>query len=117
MGYLKKRVSEVKLFQTKVFPTRFYIVDFSNAQMIIQNRADDKKEEEKLIIPFRNIKESFLPLPEYEKKIKKICSKKYNYPFFIKTVDRLFELYASQEDERKLWMAAMYYLIKSTAEV
>jgi hypothetical protein len=52
------------------------------------------------MIPFRNIKESFLPLPEYESKIKKICSKKYNYPFFVKTVDRLFELYASQENER-----------------
>jgi UDP-galactopyranose mutase len=79
------------------------------------NSAGDK--DNLSIIPFRNIKESFLPLPEYEEKIKKICSKKYNFPFFVKTVDRLFELYASEEKERTLWMAAFDYLIKSTNEV
>ena len=92
------------------------MIDFATAQLTITNKPNDK-EPDRVIIPFRNIKESFLPLPEYEVKIKKICSKKYNHPFFVKTVDRLFELYASQENERTLWMAALDYLIKSTMEV
>ena len=112
-GYLKKRVSEVKLFQTKVFPTRYYIIDFATAQLLMMSKATDK-EQDRVIIPFRSIKESFLPLPEYEVKIKKICSKKYNFPFFVRTVDRLFELYSSQDSERTVWMAAFDYLIKST---
>ena len=49
--------------------------------------------------------------------MKKFCSKKYNFPFFVKSVDRMFELYASTKHERFLWMSAFDYLIKSTAEV
>jgi hypothetical protein len=82
--------------------------------MIIRNKPSDTSE---FVVPFRNIQEIFLPLPEYEVKIKKICSKKYNFPFFVKTVDRLYEFYASQENERRLWMAAFDYLILSTLEV
>ena len=118
-GPLKKRVSEIKLFQTKVFPTRYYLVDFANATWSIMNSKADKEADrsKRTIIPFRNITECFLPLVEYEEKIKKVCSKKYNFPFFVRTVDRLFELYASTEKERQLWICAFIYLIKSTAEV
>ena len=43
--------------------------------------------------------------------------KKYKYPFFVKTCDRLYELYVTEKEERFLWMAAFTYMIKSTTEV
>lgn len=69
------------------------------------------------IIPFRNITECFLPTAKYEEGAQKICSKKYKYPFFINTVDRMYELYTSQDDERQMWVTCFMYLIKSTKEV
>ena len=56
-------------------------------------------------------------MEDYEKRAKEVCSRKFNFPFFVKTEDRLFELYASCEEERTLWLAAFVYLIKSTREV
>ena len=69
------------------------------------------------IIPFRNITECFLPTEKYEEGARKICSKKYQCPFFLNTVDRMFELYTSQDDERQMWVTCFNYLIKSTKEV
>lgn len=94
-GYLKKRVNELKLFQTKIFPTRYYILNFADAVMIIQEKKGQADPKKCKYIPFRGITECFLPTEDYEKKTKAICSKKYNFPFFVQTTDRLFELYAS----------------------
>ena len=116
-GYLKKRVKELKLFQTKIFPTRYYVLNFADAIMIISEKKGHIDDSNSKVIPFRNILETFLPMEEYEKKAKEVCSRKFNFPFFVKTEDRLFELYASTDEERTLWMAAFVYLIKSTFEV
>ena len=46
-----------------------------------------------------------------------VCSKKFQHPFFVKTTQRTFALYAATFEERRMWMAGFDYLIKSTAIV
>ena len=46
-----------------------------------------------------------------------LCSIKFKYPFFVKTTERLFELYASTTEERTMWIAGFNYVIVSTNEV
>jgi hypothetical protein len=98
------------------------LINYSKAIfVIIQNKECLNKrkymERDAKIIPFRNIIECFLPTEKYEEGAKKMCSKKYQYPFFLSTVDRMFELYTAQDDERRMWVTCFNYLIKSTKEV
>ena len=90
------------------------MLNFADAIMIIQEKKFQKNESKIKVVPFRCILECFLPMEDYEKKAKEVCSRKFNFPFFVKTEDRLFELYTSTDDERTLWLAAFVYLIKST---
>jgi hypothetical protein len=46
-----------------------------------------------------------------------VCSKKFQHPFFVKTKDRNFALYAATFEERRMWMAGFDYLVKSTTIV
>ena len=125
-GYLKKRVKELKFFQKKVFPTRHFTINFTKAILSILDknksteltvRAHAHEHKSAKNIPFRNITECFLPTESYEQHAKLVCSKKYQYCFFLNTVDRLFELYASTIEERLMWVTCFTYLIMSTKEV
>ena len=41
-GYLKKRAQKIELFQTKVFITRYFKIDFDLGQIAIQTKAEEK---------------------------------------------------------------------------
>jgi hypothetical protein len=58
-----------------------------------------------------------LPDPTLEKHLVAVCSKKFQNPFFLKTTDRTFALYAPTYEERRMWMAGFDYVIKSTVIV
>ena len=50
--------------------------------------------------------------------LRKLASgSQYVLPFFVKTTDRVFELYTSTPDEREMWMAGFQYILISTKEV
>jgi hypothetical protein len=44
-------------------------------------------------------------------------SSTYTLAFFVKTTDRVFELYTSTPEEREMWMAGFKYIMISTKEV
>ena len=93
------------------------MLNFADAVMYIKDKKEQTKESKIKVIPFRNILECFLPTVDYERKAKQVCSRTFNFPFFMKTEDRLFELYTSTDEERDLWMSGFMYSIKSTREV
>lgn len=69
-GHLKKFVEKVKIFQMSIYPKRYFIIDFTSANIFIKH---DKKVKSKMtgdvrdmknpklkIIPFRSIKDCYL---------------------------------------------------------
>lgn len=117
-GYLRKRVSEIKFFQKNLFPKRYHIIDFTKAQMIIQSKPLQTDLTKIKRIPFRDIYNAYLPTEENDKILRKLSSgSSYVFPFFVKTPDRIFELYTSTPDERNMWMAGFKYILISTREV
>jgi hypothetical protein len=46
-GLLKKKVDKEKIFQKKLYPKRYFIIDYTRAVIQIKHKLDDKKEEKK----------------------------------------------------------------------
>jgi hypothetical protein len=44
-GLLKKKVDKEKIFQKKLYPKRYFIIDYTRAVIQIKHKLDDKKEE------------------------------------------------------------------------
>ena len=40
-----------------------------------------------------------------------MADKDFNYPFMIKTLERTHELYCSTDDERRLWMLCLKFIV------
>lgn len=69
-------------------------------------------------MPFRDILSAYLPTDACDEMLRKLASgSQYVFAFFVKTSDRVFELYASTPDEREMWMAGFKYILISTKEV
>jgi hypothetical protein len=69
-------------------------------------------------VHFRDIKDVRLPSEEIEKQIKsKDSLVNWQFPFFVDTGERPFQLYTQSEPERRMWVAGFEYLCKSTREV
>ena len=69
-GYLKKFVDKVKLFQRSVHPKRFFLIDFTSANLFIRKEpmrdktikiAQDKGTK---TIPFSSVTDVYLPKGE-----------------------------------------------------
>jgi hypothetical protein len=65
-GSLKKFVESVKIFQSTVYPTRYFIMDFTQALVIIKHNKEvktkpngepkeNKNKDAVKIVPFRSI--------------------------------------------------------------
>ena len=65
-GYLRKRVQEVKFFQRNIFPKRYHIIDFTKALYYIKSSPDTNDCDKIRRIPFRDIKEAYMPGPNKE---------------------------------------------------
>ena len=89
-------------------------MDFTVATIQIKNTREEKNLDKIKHIPFRNIIDLILPSDLDEKVILCRCSKTYKFPFFLHTIDRKFELCASSENERKMWMSGFNYIKVST---
>lgn len=117
-GYMRKRVQEVKFFQKNLFPKRYHIIDFTKAQLVIQNKPDSTDASKIKRVPFRDIQAAYLPTPENDKILRRLASgSQYVLAFFVKTSNRVFELYTSTPDERDMWMSGFKYILISTKEV
>lgn len=69
-------------------------------------------------VPFRDIHNAYLPTEQNDKTLRKLASSsQYVFAFFVKTANRVFELYTSTPDEREMWMAGFRYILISTKEV
>ena len=62
-GYLKKQVSEVKLFQTTLFPKRYFVIDYASATIFIKSskKLSDDPSDKCKHLPFRSILEVYMP--------------------------------------------------------
>lgn len=117
-GWLRKRVQEVKFFQRNLYPKRYHIIDFTKAQMLIQNSKTQTDPSKIKRVPFRDIQSAYLPTDGCDKMLRKLASgSQYVFAFFVKTTNRVFELYTSTPDEREMWMAGFKYILISTKEV
>jgi hypothetical protein len=115
-GWMKKRVQEVKFFQKKLFPRRYFRIDFAQAKIQIQHKigGDENKTQ---TLQFGDIKDVKTFDGEFEILLKKDGPEFFNYPFMITTNDRDQYLYAYSEKERQMWVAAFKYVIVSTKQV
>ena len=52
---IRKKVKSIKLFQRSLFPKRFFIIDFSAAEIMIKKTKEEKNQKYIIQIPFRNI--------------------------------------------------------------
>ena len=79
-----------------------------------------KEEDEKKVkqIAFAHIQKCYIPTPKNVIKIMEdIPSKTFKYPFIVKTIERMFLLFAPTEQERDMWIAGFEYIIVSTMQV
>lgn len=117
-GHMKKKVDQIKMFQLETYPKRYYIVDFNKLQIIIKHDRFDKDSCDKnKVIEFRDIADVYRVLEENEKVLRSVAAQDFNVPFMIKTPERTHELYCTTEEERKLWMLCVKYIIHSTKAV
>lgn len=116
-GYLKKRVQKLKFWQKGEYNKRFFILDFTIANIQIKTTKEETNKENIKKVPFRNIISCYLPNAKSEERIRQVCSKTYRFPFFLKTLDRMYELCSSSEEERNMWIAGFSYIIVSTSQV
>ena len=85
-GYLKKFVEQVKLFQRSVHPKRYFLIDFTTANVFIRKEPlRDKsikltQDKETKIIPFRSILDVYLPKGEIKPDV---LPKKWKHPFYV----------------------------------
>jgi len=69
-------------------------------------------------IQFREVKScSLTPTEDMNRGIPMPPKGIFQHFFFVITIDRVFTLYASSEEERNIWLAGFDYLIKSTHQV
>lgn len=56
-GFLKKKVHEIEVFQTSVYPLRYYSIDFEDQRMFVKHAKDiaDDDEFDSKMICFREI--------------------------------------------------------------
>ena len=117
-GFLKKKADQIKFWQKKLYYKRYYKIDFTSAVLFISeqiNEEDDKKIKQ---VPFSHIQKCYEPKPENEIKIaEEIKSNTFKYPFYVKTLERLFLLFAPTRSERDMWVAGFEYIIVSTRQV
>jgi len=113
-GELKKKVQELKFWQKKIYPKRYFVIDFSTAVICIRHAKDDTKF---VSVPFREVLDVYIPPPQKESKIKFECSKNFNFPFYLETKERKYLLFTATFDERIMWIAGFKYIIVSTTEV
>jgi len=80
-GTLRKFVEKVKFFQINIYPKRYFIIDFTQACFVIVKEKPKeqngwKKDDDKTVIPFRNVSDCYLPQKQLSKK-----SLPENWPF------------------------------------
>lgn len=114
-GVLRKKVDGFKLDN---FPSRFYIMDFQRAVIVIKYDRFDKDSDPNIkVINFRDIDDCYLPKEKHEDDMRANAHEDFPNPFLLKTKERIFELYASLKQEREMWMNAFKYVCKSTKVV
>mmetsp|Transcript_15668 Transcript_15668/g.24016 ORF Transcript_15668/g.24016 Transcript_15668/m.24016 type:complete len:174 (+) Transcript_15668:65-586(+) len=115
-GTLKKRVQEFRFFQKKIFPKRFWIIDFAFGTVTVKHDKDSKKESS--MFYFREIEDCYMPEEKKDEQLRVLLTtSRFNVPFYLKTKQRTTLLFSASEREREIWMAAFKYLILSTREV
>lgn len=70
-GLIRKNVSEVKFFQRNLFPKRYFVIDFTKANVYISHHENFNPRRDELleikgdpkitIIPFRSVKDCYKP--------------------------------------------------------
>ena len=116
-GLLKKKVDKEKLFQKKLYPKRYFIVDYTRAMIQIKHKLDDNNAENTTLIPFRDVKMCCKPQFKVEMQIKEVCCPKYNNPLYLWVNDRMYELFTRLSEEREMFLSGFQYVIISTREV
>ena len=97
---MKKFVDKVKLFQRSVHPKRYFLIDFTSANLYI--RKDPWKDKtikigqdaETKTIPFRSVTDVYLPKGEIHQTA---LPKKWKWPFYVQTDDRTYVLCAPSD--------------------
>ena len=51
-------------------------------------------------------------IEKQEKALQEEANDGFKFPFFLKTTNKVYELYCSTEEERKLWMTCVKYSIE-----
>lgn len=118
-GYLRKRISENKIFCRTRFPKRFFVINFRFGTISIYQCENDflkKPTENVKVIYFRDVKQ----ISTFDECADNLCekaSKNFQYPFIVDTTQRRFELHASSVQERNMWITGFTYILVSTTEV
>ena len=119
-GYLRKRVHENKIFQRSKFPKRYFAINFQYGTIKIYPTEQDynnKKCTDFKEILFRDILKVQNLGANEDNSLTEKASKNFRMPFQIDTSERKFELFASSEEERKMWLVGFEYILVSTSEV
>ena len=95
-GFLKKKVEQQKLFQKQLFPRRFFKIQFDHGTIEIYKslKVDDQDVNR---IRFSEVVTVSTPTERLQEELVEKCSKKFQWPFFLYTEKRNFELYAQTE--------------------
>lgn len=94
-----------------MFPRRFFKIQFDHGTIEIYKslKVDDQDINR---IRFSEVVTVSTPTERLQQELVEKCSKKFQWPFFLYTEKRNFELYAQTEQERKMWIAAFDYIIR-----
>ena len=76
------------------------------------SNGETDKDKDVYIIRFSEVLSITKPIESVQAQLVKDCSKKFQWPFYLKTEKRNFELYAPSELERQIWMAGFDYILK-----
>jgi|APSaa5957512535_1039671.scaffolds.fasta_scaffold230981_1 hypothetical protein len=119
-GNLKKFVEKVKVFQMSIYPMRYFLIDFTSANIYIKHdknvkiKNNDPKNSKVKVIPFRSVKDCYLARSDVSNMS---LPKGWQHAFYVVTIDRLYVLCSPSDEERKMWMAGFRYVIASTLTV
>ena len=86
-----------------MFPRRFFKIQFDQGIIEIFNKmsnGETDKDKDVYIIRFSEVLSITKPIESVQAQLVKDCSKKFQWPFYLKTEKRNFELYAPSELER-----------------
>lgn len=117
-GYLRKRVQQNKLFQRSKHPKRYFAINFQLGTINVYHTEENykKKDPDSIEILFRDV-QRLLTFGKAAEQQYEVASKNFRSPFIVQTTQRKFELFASSEEERKMWIAGFQYILVSTSEV